>query len=215
MKYRYLLSALSIAIIAVVYLHYFATDKDYRKFEQFEQNSTDRFENKVEYKLEVAGCQNPEYYTETKEDKEAVCFDCSSYDMCMEYDDFSKTPYNKVKEFENNGVYFKEEIDQEKRHAIGSDNLTRKLNCGCKDRRCECDKQITAVRLNNGYVYTYEGSEVIGEGRGDRSVLAAYRIDERLGGGQCSTTTKQIKCQNFNAEKVKFDNKTYAKPRYP
>jgi len=215
MKYRYLLSALFIAMIAIVYIQYFASNENYREFEQFEQNSTDRFENKVEHKLEVAGCQNPEYYTEGEENEETVCFDCSSYDMCMEYDDFSKTPYNKVKEFKNNGVYFKGEIDQEKRHAIGSDNLTRKLNCGCKDRICECDKEITAIRLNDGYVYTYEGSEVIGEGRGDRSILAAYRIDERLGGGQCSTTTRQIKCQNFNADKVRVNDTRHMRPIYP
>ena len=55
MKYRYLLSALFIAMITVVYIHYFALDRDYKDFEQFEQNSTDRFENKVEHKLEVAG----------------------------------------------------------------------------------------------------------------------------------------------------------------
>ena len=89
MRYRYLLSALLIATIAVAYLHYFAPGRDYKDFEQFEQNSTDRFENNVEHKLEVAGCQKPEYCAESREDQGVVCFDCSSYNMRMEYSNYS------------------------------------------------------------------------------------------------------------------------------
>ncbi|PSG99223.1 MAG: hypothetical protein BRC29_03800 [Nanohaloarchaea archaeon SW_7_43_1] len=215
MRYRYLLFALLfLATIAVVYVHYYTPERNYKDFKQFEENSTDKFENKVEHKLEVAGCQKPKYYTEFKEDQKAVCFDCNSYDMCMEYDDFSETPYNKIKEFKKDRVYFKGDVDQEKTHAIRSNNLTRKLNCGCTGRTCKCENKITATRLNDGYVYTYEGSEVIGGGR-DRSVLAAYKIDEELGGGQCSTTTTQIKCQNFNADKVRVNDTRHMRPIYP